>query len=266
MILNQLSCVVGIIVAYILSYNKINKRRIVILTAVAIVNMLINIFLEEELDFAKTIICIAITVIGVICIIFFNLSIKPFGRKKLNKKIEIFTKRANANLDLKMMTGDLTFFGDISEMDNNFQVEQLRKLKFKKIKIIAKRPANNQEKIRIGKLFYLLSQSSIEIKFYVTDSYPDLRLRFRIISLGDGSTAILNIFKFKTEKEYRIEELGFSSDPVQKKRHNTLEKLWDMYWNSLAYDEEIIKECKGQYNSYENRGEISCQNIPDFLM
>lgn len=56
MILSQLSCVVGIIVAYILSYNKVNKPRIIILTAVTILNMLINVFVEEKLDVANDVV------------------------------------------------------------------------------------------------------------------------------------------------------------------------------------------------------------------
>lgn len=48
MIINQLSCIVSMIVAYILSYNKINRKRIFILAVVAIANMLINIFQTVE--------------------------------------------------------------------------------------------------------------------------------------------------------------------------------------------------------------------------
>ncbi len=254
MIFNQLSCVISIIVAFILSYNKINKRRIVILTAVVVANMLINIFLENDFNLIQTIIILTITAVGVICIIILNSIFTPIGRKKLNKKINAFTLNANTNLDLKMMTGDLSFLGEIDQMDNNSQIEQLRKLKFRKIKIITKIPEKNQGKIRIGKLFHILSQSSIEIKFYDPDRYPDLRLRFRSISLGDGSKAILNVYKFETNKEYSIEELySFSSDPVQKKRFNTLEELWNLYWNSIAVNEAIIKECKEKYSDYEDQ-------------
>lgn len=251
MIINQLSCIVSMIVAYILSYNKINRKRIFILAVVAIANMLINIFfINEDNDWTKIITCCGITAAGILFIAILNLAFKPFGRKKLDKKIDSFTQKANPNLDLRMMTGDLTFFGEINNMDKNPQVEQLKKLEFKKIKIIAKIPTNTQEKIRIGKLFHLLNQSLIEIKFYAPDSYPDLRLRFRCISLGDGSTAILNVFKFIAEKEYNVEELSFSSDPVQKKRCNTLENLWNMYWNALTFDEKMIKECKDEYKKY----------------
>lgn len=257
MLINQLSCVVSMVVAYILSYNRINKRRIIILAAVAVVNMIANAFFYGDInlttrtiDWIKILISLGITIAGIISIVITNLVFKSFGRKKLNKKIIAFTKKANPNLDLKMMTGDLTFFGEFDNMENNPQLMQLIKLNFKNIKIITKSPVNNKEKIKIGKLFHLLNESSLEIKFYDPDSYPDLRLRFRYISLGNGSTAILNVFKFVAEKEYSIEELGFSSDSVQKKRHETFEKLWNMYWNALIINEKIINECKAKYNEF----------------
>lgn len=262
MVITQLSCVIGIVISYISSYNKLTIKRIIILFGVALANMVVSAiyygdFIWDEeihLNWSSIICSIIITFIAfVVVYIINNLLIKPFGRKKLNYKIVKFTEKANANLTLNIMAGDLTFFGKIDDMETNVQVRQLIEKKFRCINIIAKFPVNNEDKIRIGKLISLVSNSSIKIKFYDEKNFCDLRLRFRYISLGDGTTATINIYKFSAEKEYLTEELSsLSYKQEQRKRHQTFMDLWDIYWKALTIDEMSINECKEAYNYYNN--------------
>ncbi len=262
MIINQLSCVVGIVVAYILSYNKMNRMRIIILFGVALANMIVSAIYYKELtwndgiiiNWTSIIYSVIITAIafGVVCALNIILA-KPFGRGKLNDKIVKFTERANPNLDLNIMAGDLTFFGNINDMESNPQVRQLIDKRFKRVNIILKPPANNEEKIRIGKLIHLLNESSILMKFYDGNNFCDLRLRFRCISFGDGTTATINIYKFVAEKEYLTEELSsLSSNQEQRKRHQTFMNLWNIYWNALKTNQDMIQECVDAYEYLHN--------------
>lgn len=265
MITNHISCMVGVVATYILSYHKIDKTRAVILFLLSLVSILINAlaygYLVIEIPPTVTkwheiVWSLVITGVGFLIIFLFSrFALKPFGRSKLNKKIVAFTKKANPNLDLEIMAGDLTFFGMIDSMESNSQVRQLIDNRFRKIKIIAKSPVSTEDKLRIGKLFHMLNGQSLQIKFF-TQNLCDLSLRFRNISSGDGSTATVNIFKLAAETAYFTEELSStSSDQKQRKRHETFKNLWNTYWNTLPLDQNKIQECIDTYNHFTTQSE-----------
>lgn len=260
MIINQLSCLVGIIGSYILSYNKMNKKRFFVLCAVAFVNMLLNAILLGDLTLDKSNglvinqfnmwVTFIITVIAFAVVFICNQTIeKPFGRKKLSSKIISFTNKANPNNDLNIMAGDLTFFGNYNDMDNNAQVRELISKKFRRINIICKLPQKRQDELRIGKLLHLLDGVQVCIKFYSED-LEDLGLRYRQITTGDSINSTINIYKFVAETDYLVEIIStISSDRIQRKRQKTFEKLWKNYWSNLEENQQIIRECK---QTYEN--------------
>jgi len=233
------------------------KKRGAVLLLVALGNLAVSAWACGDFDWnSKTVNwppigwSLLITALGFGIIFLFNRAQRPFARKKLNKNIIAFTQKANPNYDLKIMAGDLTFFGECKEMDSNLQLKQLRELKFKRIQIISQRPTTEPEKARVGKLMHVLHESKLDIKFY-NDSFPDLRLRFRCITLGEGSTATINIFKFTAEKEYITEKLYPSSSDRQKtKRNQTFLNLWEVYWNALQPDAKMLEECTEVYNRF----------------
>lgn len=252
---------VGIVATYLLSYQKIDQTRAIILSLLSMISILINAIAYGDLIIGPppTVanwsgICwsFGISLLAFFLIFLFNYFVlKPFGRAKLDKKILAFTQKANPNSVLKIMAGDLTFFGDIKTMESNPQVQQLMILKFKQIMIVAKSPNNEEEKIRIGKLIDLLKESAVQIKFYDQTVLRDLHLRFRCITLGNNTTAIMNIFKFSPGKEYTTEELYVSaSNQEQVKRHQTFEALWDVYWKALKTDAQKTQECMESYRRF----------------
>ena len=245
MIINQLSCVISILVSYLLSNGKIDNKRRNILILLCILNIIVNLyfFFDEQNFIIDLIFTVLITIFAFVVIFIYDLT-RTIDRKRLNTKVNEFTRKANQNFELRMMAGDLTFLDDINNTADSEQRSQLQG--FRKIEIIAKRPQRNLEKVRIGKIIDE-NDGKIEIKFYASP-LEDIGLRFRCIKLGNGTFSTLNIYKMSTNHKYILEELNSSlSDQQLVKRNEILIKLFNTYWENLAYDISLINECKNEY-------------------
>jgi len=194
-----------------------------------------SIRIDNQVGFNKFLIVLLFLFgVGVIIIVLRMRTIRSsFSTKRLNKMINSVTDIADRN-DIKLLGGDLNFFGGTPEkMEQNIQYSCLRNKKFQKILILCEKPKGNKTKICYGKILTDF-KDEVELKFYDPDE-ADLRIRGRLFKISGVSKLL--IFK-KTEKsKYK----AITTDTA-KEEGALYNNLWDLIWSLAKSPTQVQKD------------------------
>jgi len=158
-------------------------------------------------------------------IVIFSPTIRKYlSSKKINKIINKVTNTSDRN-NMKLLGGDLNFFGtEINQMESNSQYLCLKSKSFYKIHILCENPKMLETKIRYGKILSDFGET-VELKFYNPD-IADLRIRGRLFE-RTGVKKIL-MFTKKTSSKYKLIATDTASE-----NGALYNNIWDLIW-SLA--------------------------------
>jgi len=192
-------------------------------------------------SFAWVIVCIAIISSFFLIVITNKLLVgkHQYKTSELDPVVNKFTRNADKR-NIKLLAGDLDFWGSSDQVDQNAQYVCLRQQKFKEIQILCIRPIANNSKMIYGKI---LSDFPQAVMRYYKPSQADLNVRGRIKTLNNVPRLL--IYRKVADRLYEAVELDTADSDGA---HYTL--LWNLVWgiaDELTPDEVI--EYKQLYTS-----------------
>lgn len=165
---------------------------------------------------------------------------------ELDPFIRKFTENSKVDT-LKMIAGDLNFFGDnLDEMNNNEQFKQLTKLGFNKVQILCKKPNLNslQSIQRYGKVLFDIE--NVELRFY-TDTVQDIKLRGRFAKYSPSVDA-MSIYERINATHYRVIESNINNYDCA-----LFIRIFKLTWaNAEIPSQNDINDWVNQYKSSQN--------------
>jgi hypothetical protein len=162
-----------------------------------------------------------------------------YKTSELDPVVNKFTKNADKG-NIKLLAGDLDFWGSGQQMDQNSQYVCLRQEAFREIQILCIRPLTNNSKMIYGKILSDFPQA--ELRYY-QPTKADLNVRGRIKTLGNVTRLL--IYRKVASRVYQAVELDTADSDGA---HYSL--LWNLIWEiaeELTPAEE--NEYKQLYNS-----------------
>jgi len=162
-----------------------------------------------------------------------------YKTSELDPVVNKFTRNADKR-NIKLLAGDLDFWGSSDQMDQNAQYVCLRQQKFKEIQILCIRPLTNSSKMIYGKILSDLPQAVMR---YYKPSQADLNVRGRIKTLSNVPRLL--IYRKVADRLYEALELDTADSDGA---HYTL--LWNLVWEIAdKLTTEETNEYKQLYNS-----------------
>ncbi len=163
-----------------------------------------------------------------------------YKSSELDPVVNKFTQNADKR-NIKLLAGDLDFWGAAQQMDQNAQYDCLRKGNFKEIQILCTRPVTNSNKMIYGKI--LSDFPHVKMRYYKPSPQADLNVRGRIKTLNNVPRLL--IYRKLADRLYEALELDTADSDGA---HYTL--LWNLVWEIAdAPTENEMNEYKQLYNS-----------------
>ena len=302
-IMNTYIMVIGVVTGF-LSMSVKKKTQICGTITLASIYVILTETIYQNATLTKLTLFLAIAWVIVCVLLVWKREI--VSRAKLDKMIRKFTEKADYAATLCVFGGDLDFFGDVPRagrnsdrrrhnkncITENKQFLQLKKMKFRDIKILCLRPVDVDTRLRIGFLKHTLGDA-LTIKFVqekecgscpdrftclacdLCNDCPENRMcRRRNINLCEKLRRAVQhkCYNPDTKLRGRIASLKgtgsvsaaivttqTSGKSYYLKEYNSdtkectiYQNIWNVWWKKCQEDKSLIEQCVNEYKAIQS--------------